>query len=345
MMRILTLLGGAVAIALAAGLWVWNTHQGQDWLLEKAAAARLRQQFAQNQPFDGLKVFMCGTSSPIPSARRAQACVAVLAGERLYLVDAGAGSVNTLMLAGIALERLDAVLLTHFHSDHVAALPDVNLNSWVAGRPEPLLVYGPAGVDDVVAGFNTAYQLDREYRVAHHGFQLLPPEVGKMQARTIPTAGMLELGDLTITVFPVDHAPVVPAVGYRFDYRGRSVVVSGDSTVTPTLVEAATGADLLLQDALSLPIIQAMEKAAGGTRLEVILHDIQDYHAHAADLPALLADTGVTHFAVYHLIPPPDNPLLKKIFKRDLPRGTTLTEDGMVFELAAGGRDVAVIHP
>jgi ribonuclease Z len=159
---------------------------------------------------------------------------------------------------------------------------------------------------------------------------------------------ILDEDDLRITAFTVDHAPVTPAVGYRFDYRGRSVVISGDSVVTPTLVDAARGADLLLHDAISIPIIQALEKgakAAGRDRQAKILHDIQEYHAPTSELGDLAEAADVHMLAVYHLVPPPRNFLMKKIFRRDLPDDAVITEDRMVFELPAGGDRIRVVAP
>jgi len=295
--------------------------------------------------YDGLQVFMCGTSSPLPDPDRAQACVAVLAGESLYLVDTGAGSARVATIGRLPLERLEAVFLTHFHSDHIAALPEFNLNSWVAGRPARLAVFGPIGVSEVVDGLNAAYRLDSTYRVAHHGEELMPPDLGLMQANLIRVAATREFGDLTITSFAVNHDPIRPAVGYRFDFRGRSIVISGDAIITPGLIDAAAGADLLLQDALSLPIIKTLEQASAGTRMEKILHDIQDYHAHTVDLAALVEQSGVRRLALYHLVPPPSNALFEKIFSRDLPKGTIITEDGMIFELPTGSKEVNVFAP
>ncbi len=295
--------------------------------------------------YDGLQVFMCGTSSPLPDPGRAQACVAILAGESLYLVDAGAGSAQVATLGRLPLERLEAVFLTHFHSDHIAALPEFNLNSWVAGRPRPLSIFGPPGVSEVVDGLNDVYRLDQTYRVAHHGEQLLPPDLGAMEANLMQAGTVLDLGDLTITSFEVNHDPVRPAVGYRFDYRGRSVVISGDATITPGLVDAASGADLLLQDALSLPIIKTLEQASAGSRMERIFFDIQEYHAHTGDLSALVEQGGVRQLALYHLVPPPSNALFEKIFSRELPEGTIVSEDGMIFELPAGSEEVNVTAP
>ena len=333
---------GVLAVVIALG--VWNSRAGQDWLLEKAAKAVMSQP-PQISEYAGLQVFMCGTSSPLPDPKRAQACVAVLAGKSLYLVDAGAGSARVAMLGRLPLENIDAVFLTHFHSDHIAALPEFNLNSWVAGRPEPLAVFGPHGVSEVVDGLNAAYRLDSSYRVAHHGKELMPPDLGVMQAKLMEAGTVLDLGDLTITSFKVNHDPIRPAVGYRFDYRGRSVVISGDAIVTQGLIDAATGADLLLQDALSLPIIKTLEQASAGSRMEKIFHDIQDYHAHTDAMAALVEQSRVRQLALYHLVPPPRNGLFEKIFRRDLPPGAILTEDGMIFELPAGSKEVKVVAP
>ena len=122
-------------------------------------------------------------------------------------------------------------------------------------------------------------------------------------------------------------------------------MVSGDAIASDGLVGAATDADLLLQDTLSLPIIQTLERASAGTRMEKILHDIQDYHANTGDLAALVEQSGVRMLALYHLVPPPSNPLFKKIFTRDLPAGTVMTEDAMIFELPAGSDAIRVIAP
>ncbi len=94
-----------------------------------------------------------------------------------------------------------------------------------------------------------------------------------------------------------------------------------------------------------MPIIQTLEQASAGTRMEKILHDIQDYHAHTDDLSELVDQSGVRQLALYHLVPPPSNALFEKIFTRGLPRGTILTEDGMIFELPAGSEEVRVVAP
>lgn len=344
MKRWMWVLLAALVIVGAGFIALVGTERGQDLVLARIAMATMSSDDG-SEPYDGIRVFMCGTSSPLPAPNRAQACVAVEVGQRLYLVDAGAGSTAVAMLGRLPLQNLRAVLLTHFHSDHIAAVPDFNLNSWVAGRPEPLAVIGPEGVDGVVEGLNAAYALDRDYRVAHHGAELLTPELGLMQPVTIEPGVILDESGLVVHAFEVNHDPVRPAVGYRFDYRGRSVVVSGDTIATESLETAATDADLLLHDAISLPIITMLESAsnaAGRSRQATILRDIQSYHASTTDLVALAERAGVRQLALYHLVPAPQNLLMERIFRRDLPSEVLMTEDGMVFELPANGTAISV---
>jgi ribonuclease Z len=342
--KLLAFIAVIALLAVGIGLWTWNSASGQDWLLTRAATAAMQRPPPFGE-YDGLRVFLCGTSSPLPDPGRAQVCVAVLAGESLYLVDVGVGSARTATLGQLPLERLEAVFLTHFHSDHFAALPEFNLNSWVAGRPKPLTVIGPEGVSEVVDGLNQAYRLDRTYRVAHHGADFLPPALGLMESQTLDAGQSVGFGDLTVKSYKVDHDPIEPAVAYRIDYRGRSVVISGDTILTPGLIEAATDANLLIMDALSRPIISTLENAAAGTRMGHILGDIQDYHAHVTDLAGLADESGVDQLALYHMVPPPQNALFMKIFLREAPKGTIITEDGMLFELPAGSDIINVVAP
>ena len=333
-----------VALALLLFLVATRSERGQNALMERGLAARMSQP-AQAPPEGGMRVFMCGTSSPMPSPDRAQACVAVLVDERIFVVDAGAASSGVATLGGLALEHLRALLITHYHSDHIADIPEFNLISWVAGRPAPLQIVGPAGVERIVSGLNRAYALDNSYRVAHHGAEMLPPHLGVLEAREIEPGVILDEDGLVITAFAVNHAPIAPAVGYRFDYGGRSVVVTGDTTVTDGLETAATDADLLLSDGLSVPIVQAMEKAAresGQTRRAKIFFDIQDYHAHTFTMVEMAERVGVRQLAFYHLVPAPANALLERIWRRDLPSDVILTDDFMTFDLPPGSEELIV---
>lgn len=293
----------------------------------------------------GLKVTMCGTSSPLPAPGRAQACVAVETPDHVYIVDAGSGSAATANLAGIPMNKLRAILVTHYHSDHISDISDFNLNSWVAGRPDPLQVVGPAGADRLVEGLNIAYELDRQYRVAHHGEELLNPELGELQSRTIVEGEILDQDGLAITAFEVSHPPIEPAFGYRFDYAGRSIVISGDSLVTDKIIEMSDGVDVVLHDAMALQLVQGAEyatRSVGNERLATVLHDIQDYHATTTDLQRLIDEADIGQLALYHLVPAPRNAMALAAFNRGIPEGAVLTEDAMTISLPADSDEILI---
>ena len=295
--------------------------------------------------YDGLKITLCGTSSPLPAPGRAQACVAVETPKHLYLVDAGSGSAATANLAGVPTEKLRGILLTHFHSDHISDIGDFNLNSWVAGRPQPLQVIGPDGVDRIVEGLNITYELDRGYRVSHHGAEFLNPELGILQSRSINEGVIVDEDGLRITAFEVSHPPIEPAFGYRLDYGGRSVVISGDSLVTDKIVEISDGADVVLHDAMELQLVQTAENVlrnAGVTRTATVLHDIQDYHATTEDLQRLADEAEIGLLALYHLVPAPRNAMAVAAFNRSIPEGALITEDAMVISLPSGSEDILI---
>lgn len=328
-----------------------KSHTVQDRLLDSVIA-----RFMSSSPDalfkdDALRVVICGSASPMPVQDRAAACVMVIAGGKYYLVDTGNRSTNNLGLWRIPADRLGAVFLTHFHSDHIGDLGELNMVTWAQGRPKPLHVYGPTGVSRVVAGFEQAYALDSHYRTAHHGDDLLNPEKGKMVPIEIEVTEqpklILDEDGLRVTLFRVGHDPIDPAVGYRFDYRDRSVVVSGDTVKSASLVAASKEADVLIHEALAMHIVgrmQAQAKDQDRRRLERIFYDIQDYHTSPVEAAEVANDAKVKELVLYHLVPSPTNKLVESIFLRGVssvrPDGVTLAEDGMVIDLPLSSETV-----
>jgi len=342
----------APVVALLA-LAALGCERIQTALMERAAAR------AVNTPDhrewlddDALHVVLCGTGSPLPSAERAGPCTAILAGGHFLLVDAGPGANDSMGLLRLPREAIDGVLVTHFHSDHIGELGETGMQSWVLGRPVPLRVYGPPGLEAVVAGFEQAYTPDTGYRVAHHGEQLMPPGARPLQPRVIePPAGgaalVLEDGPLRVHAFAVDHTPVSPAYGYRIDFAGRSVVVSGDTGPSATLTAIARDADLLVHEALAAHIVGAAERAAtaaGNTRRARIAHDIPGYHTTPVQAAEIAAQANVKMLVLTHLVPPPDNALVRRLFLQGVADAwdgdVVLGADGMHFRLPTGSEEI-----
>ena len=326
----------------------------QDALFERTVKARAASPPTALFDGDGLKIFFCGTGSPLPSVARAQTCTAVFVADRFFLVDAGTGSYETVAAAGIPGDRLAGIFLTHYHSDHIGDLGEANLNSWVAGRGAPLDVFGPSGaggsLSAVIDGINAAFAADDGYRTAHHGEGVAPTRTAGMTPRAFDLGGqnrqvVYDLDGLTVTAFTVDHEPVDPAVGYRFDYKGRSVVISGDTAYSENLIAVAEGADLLIHEAQANHMVAKMGEAlaaAGNARVAKIMADIPDYHTSPEEAARAANEAGVEHLILNHLTPAPDNAVARRIFMRGVSKirkkNVRLAEDrDLVLLPEAGG--------
>jgi ribonuclease Z len=263
---------------------------------------------------DGLTVALCGAGSPLPDPKRSGPCVAVIAGKHLYEVDAGDGAGRVMTRLGYAPGRLEALFLTHFHSDHIDGLGEVTVLRWAGGaHTQPLPIIGPTGVEQVVDGFNAAYKLDSGYRFAHHGPTVVPPGGAGGVARPFeaPAAGVGQVvwsaDGLTVTAFAVHHDPVLPAVGYKFEYGGRSVVISGDTAKSENLEHFAQNTDLLVHEGLSpelVGILGSAAAAAGRANVAKIMNDILSYHTAPVEVAQIAAAANVRHLLFYHVIPP-----------------------------------------
>jgi len=344
-------------LVLTGGLALYYIPAVQDMVISRTINHTLTASHDELLADDALRVAVCGSGSPLANSERRPACNLVFAAGKIFVVDAGAGSFARVAQWRLPLDRMEAVFITHFHSDHIADLPEARLQSWVNQRPAPLAVYGGPGIERVVAGFSEAFALDDFYRIAHHGADFLKPEIAPMWPHEIANADgtpltgiqgkvVFEKDGLTVTAFAVDHAPVVPAYGYRFDYKGRSVVFSGDTHKTPGLALHAKGADVLLHEAMDKKIVALTYAAAARAQnpiIQKIMADIPDYHASPQDAAETAKEAGVAHLVLTHLIPPLPDWFGRRIFLRGTDVAgvkTRIAFDGMLIELPAESKVV-----
>lgn len=197
---------------------------------------------------DEFRVTLLGTGSPAPVMRRFGPGVLIQAGTKNLLIDSGRGVTQRLMQAGLRLGQVDALMLTHLHSDHVVGIPDLWLTGWLeaayAQRKGPFVVYGPKGTQQLMDGLSQAYAWDIKARIAD---QNLDPASIQSRVTEIEEGVIYQQDGVKVTAFKVDHGELLhPAFGYRVDYLGRSVTVSGDTRFSENLIKHATGTDLLI---------------------------------------------------------------------------------------------------
>ena len=348
-------IGIALLLALLLGVTILFRIPLTLRLMERSVTSNLGHSWLDDLP-DGLHLVLCGAGSPLPDPRRSGPCVAIAAGDRLVLVDVGSGASRGLGELDIDPGRIDAVLLTHFHSDHIDGLGELLLQRWVnRGAAEPVPIHGPTGVEEVVEGIRLAYRLDRGYRVAHHGEDVVPEKgAGGVAVSFDPPAPgrghrVLEEAGLRVTAFRVDHAPVHPAVGYRFEYRGRSIVVSGDTVKSANLQHFAAGVDLLVHEALAPHLVEVLTRSAVRAerpRIATITRDILGYHTSPVEAAEVARDAGVGFLLFYHIVPPLPLAPLEEAFVEgvdDIYAGpVAVGRDGTSVHLPAGSSVIRV---
>jgi ribonuclease Z len=271
----------------------------------------------------------------------------VIANGEVWLVDVGPGAWESVDLANLPTAALRGVLLTHFHSDHIGDLGEAITQSWIAGRAAPLEVVGPTGVGGIVSGLAQVYAADIDYRVAHHGESALPRAAAGALARefALPSDGeasvVLDRDGLKITMFAVDHRPVTPAVGYRVDWRGRSIVFSGDTKRSANLLRFTKGADILVHEGLDAEMVHRVSETAarmGRPRVARLANDILSYHTAPIEAAEIARAAGVATLVFSHVVPPPSNAWIRRHFLAGVSDVFTgevvLGEDGQRFALA-----------
>ena len=197
------------------------------------------------------KVILLGTGVPTPRPDRFGPSTLIEAGGQKLLIDAGRGATIRLYQIGVPIGRIDALLLTHYHSDHTVGIPDLWLTGWLqshfAARTKPFCVIGPAGAKTLMSNLERAYALDIKIRLED---EKLPPEGIAVQVGEFDRDGTVYDRDgLRVIAFGVDHgAAIKPAFGYRIEYDGRAVVISGDTRCNENVVKYGAGADLLIHE-------------------------------------------------------------------------------------------------
>lgn len=240
-----------------------------------------------------IEVTLLGTGSPIPDPHRAGPSTLVRSSSAILLVDCGRGVMLRLSAVMVGAGQLDALLLTHLHSDHITDLGDVITSRWVTSfAPAPLRIFGPPGTASVVEATLASLQLDIGYRLTHHEDLSWEPPV---EVTELEPGATFTIGTATVSVGATDHRPVHPTIGYRIDDDGASLVLAGDTVPCDGLDALCAGADALVHTVIRKDLIETLPIQR--------LQDVCDYHSSVEEAAATAARAGVSTLVLTHYVP------------------------------------------
>jgi ribonuclease Z len=272
------------------------------------------------QQSNAMRLILLGSGYPYPNADCAGPSCAVTVGDKIFIVDAGRGVTMRLAALGNPWSSINATFITHLHSDHIDGLPDLFHCGWEFGKGTPFELYGPKGIKQVSDGILQFYGPDIIIR--RDLTEKLSSEGARINVHEIQEGVALNItGVVKVTAFLVEHPPVTPAFGYRFDAGKYSIVISGDTRPSENLVRFAQGADILVHEAY-------VRKSSAPD--DPNHWSIYRYHTSAKEAGEIAAKAKVKTLVLTHLIPAgaPDQEFLdeaKKTFSGKIIVGHDMT--------------------
>lgn len=276
-----------------------------------------------------MRVTLLGTGCPIADSDRFGPAALVRGGRAGILVDCGSGVTQRLLAAGCPGRDIDALLLTHLHSDHLVDLYQLIISSWHQGRDRPQRIYGPPGTQAYVDGLMELWRREREGRIAHE--QRPSTAALEIQVEEITSGQVVEIGDVLVKVVEVDHRPVPYAFGFVFESDGDKAVISGDTTYCPELIAAARDADLLVHEVF---LHRALPETPG-VRTSKGTENVASYHTLSSVVGKVAKECNTACLMLTHFVPTRfDRAELLAEVRSDYTGPLIIGEDLMTFDTA-----------
>ncbi|HJS31763.1 MAG TPA: MBL fold metallo-hydrolase [Alphaproteobacteria bacterium] len=274
---------------------------------------------------------LLGTGCPQVDTRRYGPANLVRAAGLTFLVDCGSGTTQRLLSAGSSGAAIDAVFLTHLHSDHIVDLYQLIVSSWHQGRDRPQRVFGPSGTRRYVDGLLALWKPELDLRIAHER----RPSTAALEVQVVEYAHgeIWRDGGVAVRAVEVRHQPVRFAYGFVFEASGRRLAFSGDTAYSPELIAAARGADVLVHECFihrEMPLV-------AGVRTAETLAAVASYHTLSHEVGKVAREAAVGCLVLNHFVPVRfDQAALLAEVRRDFAGPIVVGEDLMRLDLVTG---------
>ena len=277
-----------------------------------------------------MELTLLGTGCPQCDTKRFGPANLVRHADLSVLVDCGSGVTQRLLAAGSSGRELDAVFLTHLHSDHIVDLFQLVISSWHQGRDRPQRIFGPPGTKSAIEGLMDLWRPELEQRIAHEkrsSAKALDVDVTEFGEGVI-----FEEGDTSVRAVEVNHKPVRFAYGFVFKAQDQTLVFSGDTTYWPALIDAARGADVLVHECFI-----HHEMKAGDGRTEEGIRNVASYHTLSSEVGKVASEARAKCLVLNHFVPVEfDKRALLAEVRNDYAGPIVIGEDLMSIDLATG---------
>lgn len=281
-----------------------------------AVSHALPARFVFGQDKKRTRIILLGTKGGprLGEIGRGNPATLILINDVPYLIDCGYGTSKQMITAGVALNRLRYIFVTHHHSDHNLDFGPLLYNTWITGIPARIDAYGPPGLARMAEEFFNYQKFDIDTRIVDEG-RPDPRKLVTTHEFDKPGAVMAN-DDVKVSACLVPHPPVKPAYAYRFDAQDRSIVISGDTAYAPELAEFAKGADVLVHEVMYLPGIEALIKRLPNAKR--LREHLLAAHTLPEDVGKIAAQAGVKTLVLSHFVPGDDASITDEQWSADV---------------------------
>jgi len=335
---------GLLVFCLLAGAVILFIVKTKPHLFESIIVKQLISKRNEQKTFfdakDKITIYTIGTAAPMPGDR-VQTGTGIVINNKFFLFDVGDGVVQQAETMNLPIHEIDAVFITHWHSDHYIDLPYLINRSWVLGRDTILDVYGPTGLDKILQASQQIIAVENAHRVRHHGEKIMNLNAAETKANPIVLNGsestvVYNFEGIKITAFSVDHHPVAPSFGYCIEYKGKKVVLSGDTKKNENLIAFAQNADVLIHEILLPSFLTEVSKQlneSGSKRASKMVSEVIDYHTSPKEILEIIEICKPKKIVLNHFVPLPDFKVIEYMYRKELKgvKNLYLADDGDKF--------------